>query len=156
MTGCIIKVSKQRQRDYINIHEQPLYRSTSLKLSQKDNLTKTRERAGNVPQNSYILFYLSKIPWGRHEYMIVFVQMYIIMIRHLKRHHYPRWLEWCHFRLCRALMSVYVTGALIWGQLFGCFALVKIWLQREETDPRRPASGEPDMEGLSTPRHNAW
>ncbi len=72
MTGCIIKVSKQRQRDYINIHEQRLYRSTSLKLSQKDNLTKTRERVGNVPQNSYILFYLSKIPWGRHEDMIVF------------------------------------------------------------------------------------
>ncbi len=56
MTGCIIKVSKQRERDYINIHEQHLYRSTSLKLSQKHNLTKTRERAGNVPQNSYIVF----------------------------------------------------------------------------------------------------
>lgn len=47
-------------------------------------------------------------------------------------------------------MSVHVTGEMIWGQLFGCFALVKIWLQGEETDPRRPASGEPDMEHYSS------
>lgn len=72
-----------------------------------------------VSRNVYFLFCRFKMPRWTFKFLQLFLQLFGIVIRHLKRQRYPRWLEWCHFRLCRARWcSAHVTRSLICGQLF--------------------------------------